>query len=231
MIAARMFGILFIIFLAVSALSLIDKDPNKAPNGEMETLVIENSVLDKDDERWKLILVNRTHPIPDDYEVHLMTLDNGEQIDERIYPELQAMFDAARADGLQLFVAAGYRTGERQQQLMEEEIQSFLDEGYDSTEAERLAKEWVALPGTSEHQLGLAVDINADVRVTSSERMYEWLSEHSAAYGFIRRYPADKTEITGIRNEPWHYRYVGKEAAGEIASRGICLEEFLEKPI
>lgn len=177
---------------------------------------------------WNLILVNRYNYIPDDYEVKLTELSNGEKVDSRIYPDLQEMFDAARAEGLSLFVAAGYRTREKQQQLLDEKIEAYKNEGHSKSEAKKLAEQWVAVPGTSEHQLGIAVDINADVTKTSSNDVYNWLSENAYRYGFIKRYPSDKTELTGVINEPWHYRYVGKEAAQEIYSQGICLEEYIE---
>ena len=90
-------------------------------------------------------------------------------------------------------------------------------------EAVELAEQWVARPGTSEHQLGLAVDINGAVY-----DIYLWLEENSWKYGFIFRYPAYKTDLTGVAGEVWHYRYVGKEAAQEIHEQGVCLEEYLE---
>ena len=95
--------------------------------------------------------------------------------------------------------------------------------------AERTAKEWVALPGTSEHQLGIAVDINADKSKSSNDEVYMWLAANAHNYGFILRYPQGKQEITGTSYEPWHYRYVGVDAAREIYERGICLEEYFEQ--
>ena len=178
---------------------------------------------------WNLILVNRTHRIPKNYEMELTELSNGQKVDSRIYPELQAMFDAARADGLQLFVREGYRTSEEQQQILDEKIAAFENEGNSRKEAKELAKEWVAVPGTSEHELGLSVDINANTSVSSRDSVYTWLAENAHSYGFIKRYPSDKTEITGISNEPWHYRYVGKETAEEIKEKGVCLEEYIEE--
>lgn len=139
------------------------------------------------------------------------------------------MFDAARADGLQLFVREGYRTSEEQQQILDEKIVAFENEGNSRKEAEKLAKEWVAVLGTSEHELGLSVDINADTSVSSRDSVYTWLAENAHRYGFIKRYPSEKTEITGISNEPWHYRYVGKEAAKEMKEKGVCLEEYIEE--
>ncbi len=194
---------------------------------ELPSLLSEEETADLE-RGWNLILVNSKHRIPKRYEVELIRLSNGKQVDERIYPELQEMFDAARANGLHLFVAEGYRTQKEQQQLLDEKIEEYKNEGYPKAEAEELARQWVAVPGTSEHQLGIAVDINADNAGSSDDEVYTWLAENSWQYGFIRRYPPDKTEITGTIYEPWHYRYVGKEATREIASSGVCLEEYLE---
>lgn len=176
---------------------------------------------------WKLILVNKTHPIPDNYKVKLTTLANGKKVDSRIYPALQKMFNAARASGLGLFVREGYRTQKAQQQIMDEKIAYYQDQGNSKKDAKKLAKEYVATPGTSEHQLGLSVDINADTDECSSDQLYEWLDENAYKYGFIKRYPEDKTSITGINNEPWHYRYVGKAAAWKMQKKHLCLEEYL----
>ena len=177
---------------------------------------------------WNLILVNRDNYIPDDYKVELTELSNGEKVDSRIYPELQEMFNDARAQGYGLFVREGYRTQEEQQQLLDEKIEAYENEGKSKSEAKKLAEQWVAIPGTSEHQLGIAVDINADTTKSSSDDVYSWLAENAHKYGFIKRYPSDKTDITGVINEPWHYRYVGKEAALEIYSQGMCLEEYID---
>ena len=181
-----------------------------------------------EDHGWNLILVNRENYIPADYEVQLTELSNGKKVDSRIYPELQEMFNAARAQGYGLFVREGYRTQEEQQQLMDEKIEAYENEGKSKPEAKKLAEQWVAIPGTSEHQLGIAVDINADTSKSSRADVYNWLEENAHRYGFIKRYPSNKTDITGVINEPWHYRYVGKEAASEIYSQGICLEEYIE---
>ena len=181
-----------------------------------------------EDHGWNLIRVNRENYIPADYEVQLTELSNGKKVDSRIYPELQEMFNAARAQGYGLFVREGYRTQEEQQQLMNEKIEAYENEGKSKSEAKKLAEQWVAIPGTSEHQLGIAVDINADITKSSRDDVYNWLEENAHTYGFIKRYPSNKTDITGVINEPWHYRYVGKEAASAIYSQGICLEEYIE---
>lgn len=177
---------------------------------------------------WELILINRDNHIPPDYEVELLELSNGEKVDKRIYPDLQQMFDDARATGLELFVAEGVRTAPEQQILLKQKQKAYEKEGHSPEEAKDLAEKWVAVPGTSEHQLGIAVDINADEEKCKPDDVYRWLAENAHKYGFINRYPADKTEITGIIYEPWHYRYVGKDAAKEIYEKGICLEEYIE---
>ena len=177
---------------------------------------------------WKLLLVNRWNPIPERYAPELTELWNGESVDSRIYSDLQEMFDDARAEGLEPYVNAGYRTNEVQQSLMDQEVENYISQGYSEAEARKMAEQWVAVPGTSEHQMGLAVDISMnDNGSRGAADVWQWLMENSYKYGFILRYPEDKAEITGIAYEPWHYRYVGKETAEEIYRRGVCLEEYL----
>lgn len=217
-----LFSLLFLIILCMMA--------GKVLNSDFTLLPLDNIThhVASEDNGWNLILVNRNSYIPDDYKVELTELSNGEKVDSRIYPELQEMFNDARAQGYGLFVREGYRTQEEQQQLMDEKIEAYENEGKSKSEAKKLAEQWVAIPGTSEHQLGIAVDINADTTKSSSDDVYNWLAENAHTYGFIKRYPSNKTDITGVINEPWHYRYVGKEAASKIYSQGICLEEYID---
>lgn len=176
---------------------------------------------------WELTLVNADHPLPADWQVQTVEVAGGERVDERILPALQQLFDAARAEGLYPVVASGYRTGGEQQQILEDKIEAYRQEGYPEDLARQAAAQWVAQPGTSEHELGLAVDINPDAAMGTGQELYDWLLEHAWEYGFIKRYPADKSDITGIANEPWHYRYVGQGAARAITEQGLCLEEYL----
>lgn len=176
-----------------------------------------------------LMLVNSKNKIPENYEPELTELSNGQRVDSGIYPDLQKMFDDMRADGIYPVVGEGYRTRSEQQQMLDDKIRAFENEGYSEKRAKAMAEEWVAVPGTSEHELGLAVDINADKDNSSNEEVYGWLYENAYKYGFILRYPIGKTLITGIDYEPWHYRYVGTDCAEEIAESGLCLEEWLEK--
>lgn len=217
-----LFSLLFLIILCMMA--------GKVLNSDFTLLSLDNIThhVASEDNGWNLILVNRDSYIPDDYQVELTELSNGKKVDSRIYPELQEMFNDARAQGYGLFVREGYRTQEEQQQLMDEKIEAYENEGKSKSEAKKLAEQWVAILGTSEHQLGIAVDINADTTKSSSDDVYNWLAENAHTYGFIKRYPSNKTDITGVINEPWHYRYVGKEAASKIYSQGICLEEYID---
>lgn len=173
--------------------------------------------------------MNKWNPIQDEQHIDLTTLSNGQQVDSRIYPFLQAMFDDMRKDGVYPIVVSGYRTEKKQTAIYNEKIESYLAQGLSSGSAKLEAEKWVALPGTSEHQLGLAVDINADGIHSKGSEVYNWLARNAYKYGFIYRYPTDKSDITGVSNEPWHYRYVGVDAAGEIYREGVCLEEYLAK--
>lgn len=179
-------------------------------------------------EEWNLIVVNCWNEIPEEYSVTLTELSNGQKVDSRIYPNLQEMFDDMRAEGIYPIVREGYRTAEEQQAILDERIQRYMNEGYSRSRAENAAKQWVAVPGTSEHQLGISVDINADKTRSTNEEVYQWLAENAYKYGFILRYPQGKEDITGGAYEPWHYRYVGTEAALEIYQNQICLEEYME---
>lgn len=182
---------------------------------------------------WKLLLVNGSHPLPDGFaEPELTKLRNGQHIDSRVYPALQKMMDAAREEGLKPLICSSFRPAEKQAALYEKKVRSYLAEGYGRQAAEEQAAQWVARPGTSEHQSGLAVDIVAeDYQLLDEAQQHtavqKWLMAHCAEYGFILRYPTDKSELTGVGFEPWHYRYVGREAAQEIMEKGICLEEYL----
>lgn len=179
-------------------------------------------------EEWYLVLVNYENPIPENYDPELTVLDNGRSVDSRIYPDLQKMFDDMRAVGIYPVVGEGYRTAAEQRQMMVEKVEAYINDGFPRKRAEALAENEVAAVGKSEHQLGLAVDINADKAFSTNDEVYNWLYQNAYKYGFILRYPSDKINITGIDFEPWHYRYVGKEAAKEIYELGICLEEYLE---
>lgn len=179
-----------------------------------------------------LTLVNPWNELPEDWQVDLVTLSNGLQIDRRCYDALQEMMDACREAGYEPLICSAYRTQETQQDLFNNKVAKLEAEGKSHDEAVQEAGTVVAVPGTSEHQLGLTVDV-VDVNNQNLTEEQEktptqkWLMANSWQYGFIHRYPNSKSDITGIIYEPWHYRYVGKDAAQEIFNKGITLEEYL----
>lgn len=184
---------------------------------------------------WRLLLVSSAHPLAQALTPELTLLRNDQSVDARIYPELQAMMDAARAEGLEPLICSSYRTQETQAALFDAKVRACLEEGFTEADARAEAAKWVARPGESEHETGLAVDIVSvsqqvldDRRDLTAEQA--WLHAHAHEYGFILRYPDGCTEHTGISYEPWHYRYVGKAAAAEIHAQGVCLEEYLSQP-
>lgn len=213
------FRTLVFIFLAVFTLTVAGDMIYKNDSLFVKEATMENGKI--------LILVNSESKVPEDYETKLITLTNGERIDSEIYPDLQKMFDDMRAEGYYPEVRSGYRSEENQEDIFENKYASFREQGYSKKEARELTEKWVAEPGTSEHETGLAVDINPD-RDKSGDEVYRWLSENAHKYGFIKRYPEDKTDITGISNEPWHYRYVGEKAAKVMKEKNFCLEEYIE---
>ena len=186
----------------------------------------------KKEQEWNLLLVNPWNWVPENYEPELTYLRNGQAVDSRCYLELQQMIDDCRAAGFDPLICASYRTMEKQEALFEDKEANLIREGYPENEVEVEAAKVVAYPGTSEHQLGLALDI-VDVSYqqldTEQENtpVQQWLMKNSWKYGFVLRYPTDKSDITGIIYEPWHYRYVGKEAAAEMYENKLCLEEYL----
>lgn len=182
---------------------------------------------------WNLVLVNKQHPISSDYTFSLGTITGSLQCDERIIPDLMNMLKKAKEDNINLVICSPYRSEDRQVMLFDRKINRYMNVGYSYMEAYKLASQVVTLPGSSEHQLGLALDIYTNSYMSLDEGFGEtkagqWLREHCAEYGFILRYPKGKEEFTGIDYEPWHFRYVGKTSATEIMSQGICLEEYID---
>lgn len=185
----------------------------------------------KDD--WNLILVNKQHPIPENYSFELGTITANMKCDARILPELFAMLQAAREDGVNLIVCSPYRDISLQRVLFDRKIELYMEQGYNYMDAYKKASQIVTVPGASEHQVGLALDIICDTYTVLDEGFGEtaagqWLRENSREYGFILRYPEGKEHITGIDYEPWHFRYVGKDAAAIIMDNDLTLEEFVE---
>lgn len=209
--------------------------PTPEPTADPEVLAYNELKARQDSEKEFLILVNPWHYIPEDYSPELIMIEdeNEQEIDVRCYDELMRMLTDCREAGNAPFLCSGYRTWDYQQELFDNKILRVIKSGYSAEEAPAIAARSVAVPGTSEHQLGLAADIidyyDPDLNETQEQTStQQWLMLHSWEYGFILRYPNGTTDITGIIYEPWHYRYVGHIAAEEIYNRGITLEEYLE---
>lgn len=181
-----------------------------------------------------LILVNKEHKLPEDYEVELFTMyDKVNRAAKEAYGPLNDMLAAGRAEGLAFEICSSYRDVKVQERLFNEDVDALMQRGYSYEEAYAEVEKETMPPGHSEHSTGLAFDIvslgyqllDAGQQNTAET---QWLHEHCAEYGFILRYPKGKEEITQISYESWHYRYVGVEAATYIMEQGITLEEYLE---
>lgn len=171
-------------------------------------------------------LVNKYNKLPDNYEIDdLITLDKeyssrGEKIREIAYKDLKVMFDKAREDGINLNVISGYRTSEKQNTLFNNSVKK---NGIEH------ALMYSAKMGHSEHQLGLAIDINTTQESFKNTNEYKWLKNNSYKYGFIERYKENKENITGFAYEPWHYRYIGIDNATKVFTENITYEEYVIK--
>ncbi len=181
---------------------------------------------------WELLLVNKNHKIPENYSVELEEIEFTHKVDKRIAEALKQMLSDARKEGLSPIICSSYRTNEKQKQLYNNKVSEYKRWGCHAKEAEEFASYWVAIPGTGEHETGLAVDIvseNYQILDEEQEKTKEqkWLIDNSYKYGFTLRYPTDKKEMTMINYEPWHYRYVGIENATYMKEHEMCLEEYI----
>lgn len=183
---------------------------------------------------WELILANPDHPLPEDFQVETAPVQGNFVMDIRVADSMKEMIAAAQEDGVELMICSSYRSIQRQQELFDEQVAIFRNAGKSQEEAEAETATMIAVPGTSEHQTGLAADIVTPSHQTLDPEFAEtaagkWLTENTADYGFILRYPKDKEAITKIIYESWHYRYVGVEHAKAMKEKGLCLEEYLEE--
>lgn len=197
-------------------------------NNQKKEKTIDSSTSD-----WNLVLVNKDNPISADYKVETIKVEEKWEVDTRIKEALEHMLEDARKEGLDPIICSAYRTSNYQKNLFNKKISEYKRKGYSQKKAEEQAELWVAAPGTSEHEIGLAVDIvgrNYQILNEKQENtaIQKWLMEHCYEYGFILRYPTNKKEITKINYEPWHYRYVGIKDAMFIREKGFCLEEYIE---
>lgn len=204
---------------------------SQRPTNELKDV---DPVEDKTPDLNLLQIVSLEHPLQQDVNIELSSLSNGEQIATLAYDPLMKMLSDGEKQGLSFIVCSGYRSISEQTKLFNNKLQRVQNEGHTESEAYDIAKQEVAVPGSSEHHLGLTADIvSVDYQILDDAQANtpeaKWLKENCAKYGFILRYPSEGTDVTGIIFEPWHYRYVGIEAAQEIMENNYTLEEYVEK--
>ena len=184
----------------------------------------------------RMVLVNHTSRMPDDYTFTTKECGSATAVNKTLQTEAAdaflAMQAAAAKDGVTLWMQSGYRSVEYQTRLYENKTQQFRDKGLSETEARSQAATIVNPPGYSEHNCGLAADLNCPEHTDLTEGFedtdaFRWLCSHAVEYGFILRYPKDAEAVTEITYEPWHWRYVGPENAALIDQSGLCLEDAI----
>lgn len=180
-------------------------------------------------ENWSLTLINRSHPLAKSYSPSLAPVIEGSSVtaDSRVAEAYQKMYNDALAQNVILTPYAGYCSYSRQQTNYDNKVQAFMLQNMTKEEAEANAQKRIEPAGCSENGAGLSVDISSASAGFASTNEYKWLTENAHNYGFILRYPEDKTDVTGMIYQPWHWRYVGVDAAKEIKQTNKCLEEYL----
>ena len=198
----------------------------------VQKLVAEDDriVVNPEQELWNLVVVNSGRKMPAGYKPQLAEVcSSGVYMDYRVAPWYDKMYYAAKEDGITLVPYSGYRSYERQERNYNNLTDEYMGRyGISRQEAAEKAATVILPPGTSEHNLGLAMDICNTYDSFATQKEYAWLVENAHKYGFILRYEAEKQNITGIVPEPWHWRYVGVEYAEKIKNSGMCLEEYLD---
>ena len=186
------------------------------------------TIISIDEEKWYLTLVNSSYRIPDDYEPDLVYVcGSGERLDRKVAVHYEEMYNAAKKDGIDLVPCSGYRSYELQERNYNNKVSFYESQGYSHKDAKVKAATIIMPPGSSEHNLGYAMDIVCVDEWFEDTAEFKWLTEHAADYGFIMRYPKDKQDITKVIYEPWHWRYVGVDLAKELKNSGLVLEEYM----
>jgi D-alanyl-D-alanine carboxypeptidase len=186
------------------------------------------TIITIDEEKWYMTLVNSSYRIPDDYEPDLVYVcGSGERLDRKVAEHYEEMYNAAQKEGINLAPCSGYRSYELQERNYNNKVSFYESQGYSNKDAKVKAATIIMPPGSSEHNLGYAMDIVCVEEWFEDTAEFKWLTEHAADYGFIMRYPKDKQDITKVIYEPWHWRYVGVELAKELKDSGLVLEEYM----
>ena len=176
------------------------------------------------------MLVNYENKVPDDYDLRLRDVKGNNKIATIMYNDLNRMITIAKNDdNVDIEINNAYRANSIQKNIFDSSVKDYQSKGYSYNAAIKMTKISVAEPGYSEHETGLAVDFSESGNYTKNIKMWNWLDKNAYKYGFIKRYPSDKTSITKVKYEPWHYRYVGVKLAKEIHASKLTLEEFKTK--
>ena len=203
---------------------LTEKEPVK-------TVVSDRVIVNPDSDLWYLVVVDTKREIPFDYVPELEEIaSSGKYLDSRVAPYYNKMYAAAKKDGIILTPYSAYRSYAQQQRNYNNLTNTYMSQyNLSKEDAAKKAATVILPPGTSEHNLGIAIDICNTNSSFKTQKEYKWLTEHAHEYGFILRYPAEKQSVTGIIPEPWHWRFVGVEHAEKIKDSGLCLEEYLQQ--
>ncbi len=213
----------------------VETSNNEIPiqNININENITHNNIVDKTNEivieDWRITLVNYDNKLPENFEIKLANIDSTRQFDKRAINELLTMMKDAKKQGTtDMWVQSAYRSINYQQDLFDEKVNKYLTEGKTMEDAKTLTLQTINKPGTSEHNLGLAVDFNYVNYNFENTKAFKWLQEYADNYGFILRYRKDKEDITKVDYEPWHWRYVGSEHAKKMNELNMCLEEYVE---
>ena len=231
---ARKLILLIVIFLLIIIIFNLKKNHKIEETSEDEnedSQIIEQQHEEKPKQKiddWRLALANYDNILPEDFEVELANIDKDRQFDARAIKDLNQMMNDMREDGItNIWVQSAYRSVKSQKKLYDKSIKKYLEQGKSQEEAEKLTLEYINKPGSSDHNLGLAVDFNYVENSFEEMEGYKWLTENAEKYGFVLRYPKDKEDITKIAFESWHWRYVGEEHAKKMNELNMCLEEYV----
>lgn len=223
--------VVIIVILIVCAI-LVTRNFNtpKESNIVKNNIVNKNEVnVEKEIDDWRLVLVNYENALPKDFEPELADIDKTRKFDSRAIEFLTSMLQDMKQQGYKnIWPQSAYRSIARQEELFNRKVNSYISLGKSKEEAEKLTLQKINKPGTSEHNLGLAVDFNNVDYKFEETKEYKWLTENAENYGFILRYPREKKDITKVDYEPWHWRYVGEEHAKKMNELNMCLEEYVE---
>lgn len=215
---------------------IVNEEPTEAPIEPEEDTTAEPVIWDNYDpskvllsENWMLALINKNYPLDKNYSMSTGTVVEGSSVtaDIRVAEAYRQMYNAAMNEDIVLTPYSGYCSYQRQKIIYDNKVQAFLLQGLTEDEAKQSAEKRVEPAGCSENGAGLAVDVISASAGFSSTNEYKWLVANAHNFGFVLRYPEDKTEITGMIYQPWHWRYVGIDVATEMKEQNLCLEEYL----